>query len=1252
MTAALAETRRRSGNSYTPLDCAAQCTQPEGAAADGVRLLLAAGADATAKTRNGGGWTALHIAAFEGPDDPPLAGLLMGAGCDPAATVRDYGKGMTALDLAKQYNRPRMASLLKSVKADPKATLAPFRAEVAALRQLVGERGLEVGLAAVAALNLERQADRLGRADEALPEGTRVCVAGRGRGSYVSFERKRVGANEHTIAFDSGETATLKLKNEEWTVKENDMDAMDPPLSITVMTLEQRKIPLELSKFLRTEAVKATIEEKAGVPAARQRLLFNHQPLEDGSTLEQSGVEDGATISLVLRLQPGQAIEVAEPEPEPEPEPQLQRKPKEENQMEEKKAQEQEQREWRSKPSVRLSPIVAVVDTTSETREETHIKLPHGPEKTTVWDLKCLVYQQFKSIPLDTIQLQPLGKPVMESDSSTLDDCGVTEGGTVHLSSKEPEPEPELEPEPGPARPFVYVQGMTAELREPRRVELPLDMQKLTAWDLKCLTYQQVTSYPLDQIQLQLTHKPAMENDSTLAECGVTEGATVHLSVKIRGGGGDEEPGSAVAAAPAGFGATRDDGTNAFVSAFAPPSISPGSRFRLDIWAYVQQQMEHAVAQNRKKGRVQVEQKGPLFLRYGEVKVRLDLPEEAFVCEEAEDSFVWDGEFSNAQFRVSCLSAAPPEEHDCCAQFWVDGKKVSVLYFELAVGGETSPAMTPPNEPALPSQEAAGAQLLTPDSAPQLMQAITQLRDELLVGQQEARDERAQLQQGQHELQKNVDKLSVHVRDGIELLQGGLGDLAQQQSETLRVAAEIQESQSETARKTLEMLSDQSDQLSRLGETTAATFTALKSLSEHENDVPRLVTLTLKDAPEWKGAWHDNIGSNLLSKANNWVGTHQFFQLRFLCEKTLLPVEDEAGYELKMPKEAFADFMAAAGPILSATCAVLKLVTLVGRPVAKIAGIDLPEIGRINMDGVRDIKLGESTVGEAFAGTGVTELLDQIETIGHGEPEPEPEPAGDAPEPEPEPQHGTGLLDFADNAITQVEGLATWAGVPLQEEEEDGEDVHAPHQRLRTSVDTIKAWITKACEEAVPARDSDLGNHVIGGLQKTVMADGSTLWLCPEVARGDVADDPGPDQDADVLAGLELLAAEPEPEPEPELDFEPEPEPDFEPEPEPVLAEGVPTREFLLMVANAENAEYKMLNTTAATFAELRDKVVACWFSTDERRLAQLEDKQWKVSLLDAGKEPTVVERFSQLPAPKQLRGKWKTRAKVQVDKV
>ena len=79
-------------------------------------------------------------------------------------------------------------------------------------------------------------------------------------------------------------------------------------------------------------------------------------------------------------------------------------------------------------------------------------------------------------------------------------------------------------------------------------------------------------------------------------------------------------------------------------------------------------------------------------------------------------------------------------------------------------------------------------QLLTTNSAGVSMGALARKLDDVLVGQQLAQEERAVLQQ-------KVDKLSVHVRDGMELLQGGLGDLAQQQSETLRVASGIQESQ-------------------------------------------------------------------------------------------------------------------------------------------------------------------------------------------------------------------------------------------------------------------------------------------------------------------------------------------------------------------------------------------------------------------------------------------------------------------------
>ena len=41
--------------------------------------------------------------------------------------------------------------------------------------------------------------------------GTRIYVHGEGHGTYAGFTGRWIGANEHTIKFDSGETKTLKL---------------------------------------------------------------------------------------------------------------------------------------------------------------------------------------------------------------------------------------------------------------------------------------------------------------------------------------------------------------------------------------------------------------------------------------------------------------------------------------------------------------------------------------------------------------------------------------------------------------------------------------------------------------------------------------------------------------------------------------------------------------------------------------------------------------------------------------------------------------------------------------------------------------------------------------------------------------------------------------------------------------------------------------------------------------------------------
>ena len=77
----------------------------------------------------------------------------------------------------------------------------------------------------------EEAAHAAGVADQAMPEGTRICVAGRGRGSYVRFEKRGLGfsllvANEHVIAFDSGETAVVKLTEVDWTVSAAEMGGL------------------------------------------------------------------------------------------------------------------------------------------------------------------------------------------------------------------------------------------------------------------------------------------------------------------------------------------------------------------------------------------------------------------------------------------------------------------------------------------------------------------------------------------------------------------------------------------------------------------------------------------------------------------------------------------------------------------------------------------------------------------------------------------------------------------------------------------------------------------------------------------------------------------------------------------------------------------------------------------------------------------------------------------------------------------
>ena len=77
---------------------------------------------------------------------------------------------------------------------------------------------------------------------------------------------------------------------------------LDLTLHIEVYTLNGSRMPLAVQPTDTVERVKRMLYLEVGVPPAEQRLLCIGNELTDASTVEQSGVVDGSTIHLVLRI--------------------------------------------------------------------------------------------------------------------------------------------------------------------------------------------------------------------------------------------------------------------------------------------------------------------------------------------------------------------------------------------------------------------------------------------------------------------------------------------------------------------------------------------------------------------------------------------------------------------------------------------------------------------------------------------------------------------------------------------------------------------------------------------------------------------------------------------------------------------------------------------------------------------------------------------------------------------------------------
>lgn len=76
-------------------------------------------------------------------------------------------------------------------------------------------------------------------------------------------------------------------------------------MQIKVKTLTGRDMAIDVEPQDNIIRIKEMMEEKEGISPAQQRLIFNGSLLNDDQTIQESGVQAGSSLHLVLTLRGG-----------------------------------------------------------------------------------------------------------------------------------------------------------------------------------------------------------------------------------------------------------------------------------------------------------------------------------------------------------------------------------------------------------------------------------------------------------------------------------------------------------------------------------------------------------------------------------------------------------------------------------------------------------------------------------------------------------------------------------------------------------------------------------------------------------------------------------------------------------------------------------------------------------------------------------------------------------------------------------